>query len=123
MKPYSEDLRKAAISAYRQGNKSQQEIAILFGVHYNSLKNWLRMDEAGKEQKSQGKGHRPRLLTPAHLEILRNAILKNPSLTIKDLVNIVGIDCSAGVYHRALKQLGFSYKKNSYLPRNKPDQI
>lgn len=122
MKPYSEDLRKAAIAAYRESHKSQFEIAKLFGVHYNTLKNWLRMDEAGKEQKPQGKGHRPRLLNSEHLKIIHNAILKNNSLTMTELRQIVGIECSLGVYQRALKQMGFSYKKNAYILRNKKNQ-
>lgn len=119
MKPYSEDLRKAAVTAYRQGGKSQSEIAALFGIHYKTLQNWLRMDDAGLEQKPQGKGHRPRILDPEQLENIRDAILKNNSLTVWELRKIIGISCSLGVYKRALKELGFSYKKNGYTLRNK----
>ena len=119
MKPYSEDLRKAAVAAYRQGGKSQSEIAALFGIHYKTLQNWLRMDEAGLQQKPQGKGHRPRILGSEQLENIRNEILKNNSLTVWELRKIIGINCSLGVCKRALKELGFSYKKNGYTLRNK----
>ena len=118
MKPCSEDFRKAVVAAYRQGGKSQSEIASLFGIHYETLQNWLRTDEAGKEQKPQGKGHRPRILDSGHLEKIRNEILGNNSLTVKELRKLIGINCSLGVYKRTLKQLGFSYKKNAYAPRN-----
>ena len=119
MKPYSEDLRKAAVTAYRQGGKSQSEIAALFGIHYKTLQNWLRMHDAGLPQKPLGKGHRPRILGSEHLENIRNEILKNNSLTVWELRKIIGINCSLGVYKRALKELGFSYKKNGYALRNK----
>lgn len=122
MKPYSEDLRKAAVAAYRQGHQSQNDIASIFGIHYNTLKNWLRMDEKGIEQKPQGKGHRPNILENKHLEIIRNEIIKDNSLTVKELRKIVGIDCSEGVYQRALKKLGFSYKKNVYALKSKNGQ-
>lgn len=119
MKPYSQDFRKAAINAYHQLGKTLQEIAIIFGIHPNTLKNWLRMEEEGKEQVSQGKGHRPRLLNSEHLEIIRKAISENNSLTIKELKEIVGIDCTDGVYQRALKEMGYTYKKNGYLLKSK----
>lgn len=123
MKPYSEDLRKSAVAAYRHGQRSQQEIAAIFGIHYNTLKNWLRMDEKGKEQKAQGKGHRPRIFNSEQLEVIRNMILENNSLTVKELRNIIGVPCSLGVYQRALKQLGFTYKKNIYALKSKSVRI
>ena len=99
------------MAAYGQGGKSQAAIAALLGIHYKTLQNWLRMDAAGKEQKPQGKGHWPGIPGSEQLENIRNEILKNNSLTVWELRKIIGINCSLDVYKRALKKLGFSYKK------------
>ena len=103
MKPYSEDLRKAAVTAYRQGGKSQSEIAALFGIHYKTLQNWLRMDDAGLEQKPQGKGHRPRILGSEQLENIRNEILKNNSLTVWECTNALSGNWASAIKKTAIR--------------------
>lgn len=111
MKPYSEDLRKAAVKAYRNGLGSYAKVAGIFGIHPKSLEGWVKMDRNGEPQKARGKGHKPRLLSPGDLELMEKTIDERGSLTLAELKRVVGVEADETVYWRAVKELGYTYKK------------
>ena len=118
MKPYSEDLREAAVKAYNNGLGTYEEVANIFGCHHKSLAGWVKMSRNGEPQRARGKGHKPRAFSPVHLEIIEKAIGENNSVTLSELKKIVGVDVDETVYRRAVHQLGYTYKKKESWQRS-----
>ena len=117
MKPYSEDLRKAAVNAYLDGQGSYSKVAKIFGVHEKSLQGWVKMERNGEAQVPRGKGHRPRAFSVADRTHIVDEINKNPSITLEALRKKIGIKVNLSVYWRALRELGFTYKKKNRSER------
>lgn len=113
MKPYSEDFRKAAVRAYLDGLGSYAKVAEIFHVHEKTLQQWVKMERNGEEQKSRGKGHHPRALSAANCEHIAELIHKNPSITLEELRKEIGVKAQLSVYWRAVRELGFTYKKTN----------
>ena len=118
MKPYSEDLRKAAMKAYNDGLGSYEKVAKIFNVHPKSLQNWVKMDKAGLDQKARGKGHRSPALSQADRENIERCIELNPSITLEELRKLIGVNTQLSVYWRVARELGFTYKKKDSQQRN-----
>lgn len=112
MKFASQDTRERAVAAYKAGGRSQQEVADMFGVHYKTIANWLKADSEGRPQCPKPKGHLKKILDPADLAKIDQIMSSEPSLTIIQLMKRIGKICSVGVYCRALKELGYTFKKN-----------
>ena len=85
MKPYSEDLRKDAVKAYKGGHGYYEKAAKFFIVHAKSLLNWVKMDKAGLEQKARGKGRGSPALNQTDREDIERRRALNPSITLEEL--------------------------------------
>lgn len=112
MKFASKDTRERAVAAYKSGQYTQSDVARMFGVHYKTIQNWLRADAEGREQIPLPKGHLKRILDPEDLKKIDEIMTANPSLTLNQLMERIGKFCTPEVYGRALKELGYTYKKN-----------
>ncbi len=112
MKFASKDTRERAVAAYKSGQYTQADVARMFGVHYKTIQNWLKADAEGREQAPRPKGHLKRILNPEDLKKIDEIITENPSTTINQLMERIGKICTPEVYGRALKELGYTYKKN-----------
>lgn len=108
----SRDTRERAVAAYKAGGHSQQEVAAMFGIHYKTLANWLKAEAEGREQVPRPKGHLKRILDPEDLARIDRIVASEPSITVPELMRRIGKICSLGVYSRALKELGYTFKKN-----------
>lgn len=109
----SKDTRDRAVAAYKTGNYTQAQVGEMYGVHYKTVANWMKADAEGREQIPREKGHARGILSPEDLEKIDEIMTANPSTTLNDLRRLVGKACSLPVYSRALKKLGFTFKKNS----------
>lgn len=108
----SRDTRERAVAAYKSGQYTQAQVGAMFGVHFKTLANWMKADAEGREQVPRKKGHMARILTPDDLARIDSIIQANPSTTIAGLMEAIGKFCSPNVYSRALKELGYTFKKN-----------
>lgn len=118
----SKDTRERAVAAYKSHNYTQSEVARMFGIHYKTLQNWLRCDERGEEQIPKKRGHPKPVLNDEHKIAIKNMVLENPSITIASIMKKLGTG-SQSVIQRALVKLGFTYKKNRYVPVNRIGKI
>lgn len=109
----SKDTRIRAVAAYRTGKYTQMEVAQIYGIHYKTLQNWLRCDERGEEQIPKKRGCPKPVLTDDDKAFIKELVLVNPSITIKCIICELGKTVSVSVVHKALRELGFTYKKNS----------
>ncbi len=115
MKHASEDIRNLAVNLYKSGKYSQQEVANIVKYHRNTVKSWLKAESEGRPQRPLKKGHRARVLTPSDLERLREIVNKGTCNSLDELTAALGKG-SRSVVHRALHELGFTYKKKRFMP-------
>lgn len=113
MKHAGEEIRKLAVRLYRSGEYSQQEVAKIVGYHYKTIQNWLRADAEGRPQVPGVRGHRKRALSEMDMVSLKALIDSGKYHTVDELVKAMG-KASRSVIYRAVRELGYTYKKNSF---------
>lgn len=119
----SKDTRERAVAAYRTGRYTQQQVADMYQIHYKTLQNWLRCDERGEEQIPKKRGHPKPVLNDEDKAAIHNMVLKNPSITIASIITALGKTRSVSVIHRALVELGLTYKKKHFAHLSKTGKI
>ncbi len=122
--PYSVELRKRAVDAYKAGVGSFREVAELFQIGSASLKRWywLDRDHGNVEPKSHGGGVEPRI-DEKGLGILQELIEKEPDATLDELRDRYcrrrRTTVSSATVGRAVRErLGWVRKKRRTAPRN-----
>ena len=113
----SADTRRRALAAYEQGDKTQSEIAALFGITLRTFQRWLR---AWRTEGRDAPGHssgRPAVFVGPAAERLRQEVARQPDATLHELAERLGHMAHYVTVHRALERLELPYKKRrSGLP-------
>ena len=111
------DTRRRALAAYEQGDKTQSEIAALFGITLRTFQRWLR---AWRTEGRDAPGHssgRPGVFVGPAAERLRQEVARQPDATLHELAERLGHMAHYVTVHRALERLELPYKKRrSGLP-------
>jgi transposase len=111
------DTRRRALAAYEQGDKTQSEIAALFGITLRTFQRWLR---AWRTEGRDAPGHssgRPAVFVGPAAERLRQEVARQPDATLHELAERLGHMAHYVTVHRALERLELPYKKRrSGLP-------
>jgi transposase len=122
--PYSEDLRRKIVQACERGTQSQREVAAFFNVSLSFVEALLShyRRSGGELVRQRRKSGRHVLLDDACREKLRQWILEQPDLTLKELIERLqrrtGIAVSEPTMCRVLHQMGMRRKKRQYMPQN-----
>jgi transposase len=122
MKAYSNDLRRKIVSAYERGQRSQREVAELFGVSPATVRNFVRRQrERGTPDVLPRSGGARALLDEAARAELRQLIASSPDATLEEarlhLEREAGVRVGMTTVWRALTRLRLPRKKNrSTLP-------
>lgn len=115
MRPTSSDLRERVV-ALREEGRSMGQIAEHFRIPKGTVQNILeRYRDSGGVAPKPAAGGRPPKLGPGQLKKLERAVLRHPDATLEELRSLSGAPVSVVAIHKALKRLGFSRKKNSYV--------
>lgn len=112
MKTASPEIRSIVIKAYQAG-LSRQKIAEIVQYHLNSVSRWIREFEREKRLEARPRGHRPSMFSQKELEELTKLIKENVDITLTEIREHFGKNCSLNAIHKHVKALGFVYKKNS----------
>lgn len=117
-KPYSTDLRLRVISVYKEGGKTQKEVAKIFALSESSVKRYIRLDRENKSIASQPwGGGRPGLVDEKGYQLITEAIEKNPAITLAELSVIYQKrrkkKLGSSVLSRACQKLKLTRKKLS----------
>lgn len=112
MRTLSLDLRERILASYDQQEDTREAIAHRYRVSLGMVKKLLQQrrrtgDIAPRHHRS---GRKPTIL-PGHRQQLRALLVKKPDLTLRELRQAVGLDCSLPAIHYALEALGLTYKK------------
>lgn len=122
-KPLSIDLRERIIDAYDQGSMTQQAVAQRFAVSIELVKKLLKqrreLGEIGAQY--QNCGRKPKI-TESHRQRMTGLLEEQPDLTLEEIRQGLGLDCTIQAIHYVLKEMGISYKKRRCAPASKTEK-
>jgi transposase len=117
--PYSQDLRDRVLAACDRAMKTTQ-IADLFGVSCS----WVRRIKQRRREHGEV-APRPPEPTCRYRKIdrtrLRELVERHPDATLIELRDMLGVPCAESTLCRALKQMGYTFKKRQSMRRNRID--
>jgi len=114
------DLRERIVSAYGRGGRTQQEVADLFEVSLGVVKKLLRQwRETGDLSARYDRCGGRRKIFAEHEQRMRELLGQKPDMTLEELRDALGLDCTVQAVHHALGRMGLTYKKRRSGPANK----
>lgn len=119
-KAISLDLRERIVAAYEGKEGTREEVAKRFKVSVGMVKKLLA-------QKSRTGDLRPRYrfcgrkarLEPEHGKSMRQLVEREPDVTLEEIKQRLGLDCTIGAIHWVLSRLGLTYKKRRSMRPSK----
>ena len=121
MRALSLDLRQRIVGAYDRGEHTQKQVAERFGVSESSVKKLLRQRrETGDIGTRYSNCSAPRKILAEHETKLRELLGERPDMTLEELRDAAGVDCTVQAVHDALLRMGMTYKKNAARQRTGP---
>jgi transposase len=112
MKTLSLDLRERILASYDHLEGTRQEIANRYRVSLGMVKKLLQQRKRTGEIAARHaySGRKP-IIVQAHENQMRTLLGQKPDMTLKELREAVGLDCSLPAIHYALNDMGLTYKK------------
>ena len=123
MRPYSLDLRRRVVAAYRRGEGSVRDLASEFEIAPRTLQNWLTLaDATGSIVPRPHGGGRPARLTPDRLRVLQQLAVDDSDATLSQLAarlaRTTGCHVHPTTISRALAELNLTRKKRRSTRRS-----
>ena len=117
MKAYSNDLRRKIVAAYERGQRSQREVAELFGVSPATVRNFVRRKrERGSPDELPRAGGAPARIDAQVRAELRQLIASSPDATLAEarehLLRSSGVRVGLSAVCRAFSKMGLPRKKS-----------
>lgn len=124
MKALSLDLRERILAAYDAKEGTRMDIAIRFRVSLGMVKKLLSQRRRGDgiAPLRHRCGRKP-IIQQAHREHLRKLLADRPDMTLEELRESLGLDCSIQAIHYVLADMGLTYKKRHFEPVSKTARI
>ena len=124
MKPTPFALRKRIVAARTQDGQSMGEIAERFKIPKGTVQRILERyrDSGSVEPKPQNPGRKSAFSTE-DLRRLKKDILANQDATLAELRARSRVNVSIVSFHKVIKKLGFTRKKNRYTLSNSGVQM
>jgi transposase len=114
MRAYSNDLRASVIEACLSGDRTQREVAEVFGVSLPFVQKVLaRYRDTGDRCSHARGGRRLPAFDAKAVKRLRRRVKERPDATLEELREYCGVECSLVTVHNTLKRLGYRRKKNA----------
>lgn len=117
----TQEVRQRAIEAYRSEKGTQQQIASMFGIGLRTFARWLAQYRDHGQIAPKPRGHNPPALNKKEMTKLDRLIQKRPDLTLAQMRDALGKDCSVVAIHHATIRLDWRYKKRHYERVSKTD--
>ncbi len=120
MKALSMDLRERILKAYERGDSTREQVARRFSVSLGMVKKLVSRQKQGGEigARYDRCGRKPRIME-THRKALREMLAGKPDLTLKELREALGLDCTLPAIHYVLADMGLTYKKRLSRPASK----
>ena len=119
----SSEVRQRAIKAYRSGQGTQHDIAMMFGITPRAFRKWWQAFIQETRLEPRKRGHNPALFSGDNLTALDKYVETHPDATLAELHDAFAgrVTCSDVTIHNTLKRQGWQYKKSGYVRVNKTD--
>jgi transposase len=119
MRAYSVDLRRKIVEAVRRG-MSKAKAARTFGVGISSVKRYVNMAQDGESLVPKKAPGKERKLDHGATRLLEEDLHRRPEATYgqraKLLFELLGVRVSELTVCRAVKRLGYTRKKDQWVP-------
>lgn len=120
MKALSLDLRERILAAYDAKEGTRVDIAIRFRVSLGMVKKLISQRRRGDgiESLRHRCGRKP-MIKEEHRQKLRTLLVDRPDITLYEMRECLGLDCTVQAIHYVLSDRGLTYKKRHFEPANK----
>jgi transposase len=120
MKALSIDLRERILATYDKEDATREQVAKRFRVSVGMVKKLIQQRRHTGEIGSRRHlcGRKPRILEN-HRGQMRDLVNKKPDITLNELREAVGLNCTLPAIHYVLEDMGLSYKKRLSMPASK----
>ncbi len=120
MATFSLDLRERIVGSYDKGQGTREEIARRFGVSLGMVKKLLQQRrQTGCLKPRHHLAGRKKLIVAEHRIALRQHLKRKPDMTLAELREALGLDCTLPAIHYVLGDMGLTYKKRHSAPASK----
>jgi len=112
MATLSLDLRERILKAYDKGQGTREEIAARFDVSLGMVKKLLQQRrKTGCIKPRHHLAGRKKLIVAEHRIAIRQLLKRKPDMTLEELREQLGLNCSLPAIHYVLVDMGLTYKK------------
>jgi transposase len=120
MATLSLDLRERILASYDNKEGTRDQIAVRFRVSLGMVKKLIQQRSRTGCIKARHHlaGRKPKILAKHRLAFSRN-LKARPDLTLGELKEAVGLDCTLPAIHYVLADMGLTYKKRRSVPASK----
>lgn len=121
MNAYSKDLRLKVLAAVERGIP-RKEVSDLFGISLSSISRYVKLKACGSEiSPKPSPGRKAKILrSRAHKRSLWSQLEANDTATLEEhrqmFENEQGIRVSVATMSRAVRKLGWTFKKDQWCP-------
>jgi len=119
-KTISLDLRERILECYDSEDGTRDQVAKRFRVSLGMVKKLLQQRRDRREIGAQHyrSGRKP-IIVEKHREQMKSLLIKKPDLTLNELKEFLGLECSLTAIHNALEDMKLTYKKRHSEPVSK----
>jgi transposase len=112
MRTTSTDLRERIVAAYDRGDGTRQQIADRYDVSLGLVKKLLqqRQHTGDIAPRHRFSGRKPKI-THLYQQRLRRLVHDHPDMTLEELRDALGVECTLQAIHYSLLRMGLPLKK------------
>ena len=123
MATLSLDLRERILACYDSGEGTRDQIARRFRVSLGMVKKLIQQRRRTGDIRPQHhrSGRKPKIVA-SHRQAIREQLKRRPDLTLEELRQALGLECTLPAIHYVLVDMGLTYKKRRSGRANKIDR-
>ena len=124
MRTLSLDLRERILDSYDQEDATRSQIAKRYRVSLGMVKKLIQQRRHTGEIGSLHHrcGRKPRIVE-SHRKQITKLLESKPDLTLKELREALGLECTLPAIHYVLHSMGLTYKKRLSAPASRIERI
>lgn len=124
MKTLSLDLRERILDSYGQEDATRNQIAKRFRVSLGMVKKLIQQRRhTGDIGSLHHRCGRKPLIVESHRKQMSKLLGSKPDMTLKELREALGLECSLPAIHYVLHSMGLTYKKRVSEPASRIGRI
>jgi transposase len=123
-KPISLDLRERILSCYDSEDGTREQVAKRFRISLGMVKKLLcQRKHCGEIGTRYYRCGRNAIIVESHRKRMRDLLLRKPDMTLKEIRESLGLECTLQAIHYVLHDMGLTYKKRHSELANRTDPI